>query len=244
MLGGEQGRKAERRKIVGTTVTTVTLCSVASNECVTGDDSLMLPKQTSGENLQEINITLLDIFNKPALGQPRMRLEIKANVTDVLLTGQLSADFDHVTSLTAVRVQGPVSSRHNLTLSFDPDVLSSINVEVDIRGCMAGETENRDHRGCTPLGPDLYSFHPDQACTPCPENAKSSPSTITPEVGFWHSTSKSAQVRECIVDNACNWINRAHDLEEAAMEAHKNQTTLLYDNRSYKQCVEVSIQSN
>ena len=144
--------------------------------------------------------------------------------------------------LTAVRVQGPVSSRHNLTVSFDPNVLSSINVEVEIRGCMAGEIEDRDHRGCTPCGRDLYSFHPNQNCTPCPESAECSPSTITPKLGFWYSTSKSAQVHECIVEDACSGINRAHDMEEAAMEAHRKELVLFYNNTSYKQCADVSIQ--
>ena len=226
---------------VATTATSMRLCNVETDECVDGNGLTIFLNHTSGEDLQEINITLLDVFNKPALGQPRMRLEIKTNMTDVSLAGQMSVDFGHVAYLTKVQVQGPVNSQRNLTLSFAPDILSNINIEVELRGCVAGETEDRDHRGCTPCGPNLYSFCPNKNCTPCPENAKCSPSTITPEVGFWHVTSKSARVHECIVDDACNWINRTRDLEEAAMEAHRNEEVLLYNSASYKQCAHVSV---
>ena len=227
---------------VGTTATKMRLCNVGSNECVDQDDLLVLLNHTSGEDLQEINITLFDVFDKLALGQPTARLEIKANVTDVSLTGQLSLDFNHVASLTDVRVQGPVNSRHNLTLSFAPNILRSINIEVELRGCMAGEIEDADHKGCTLCGSDMYSFHPNQTCTPCPENAKCSPSSITPKVGFWHSTSKSAQVHQCTIDDACRWTNRTRGLEEAAMQSHKNESILFYNNTSYKQCADVSMQ--
>ena len=227
---------------VATTETSVKLCNVGTDKCAFKDDFPMLLNHTSGEDLQEINITLLDIFNKPALGQPETQLKIKANRADVFLTGQLSVDLSHATSLTDVQVRGPVNSTHNLTLSFVPHILSSINIEVEIRGCLAGEIEDRDHKGCTPCGTNLYSFYRNQTCMPCPENAQCSPSTITPEVGFWHSTSKSAQMHECIVEDACSWISRTRDLEEVAMEAHKKEAVLLYDNATYKQCANVSIQ--
>ena len=59
------------------------LCNVGTDECAIGDGFPMLLNHTSGEDLQEINITVLDIFNKPALGQPEMQLKIKANRADV-----------------------------------------------------------------------------------------------------------------------------------------------------------------
>ena len=239
------GNVADRQESggnVATTATTMRLCNAGTDECVVGDGLSLLLNHTSGEDLEKINITLLDAFNKPALGQPRMRLDIRANVANVSLTGQLSSDFDHVTSLTDVRVRGPLNSRFNLTLSFVPNILKNINIEVEIRDCMAGEIKDADAEGCTNCGPGLYSFHPDQPCMPCPENAKCSPSTITPEDGFWHSTSKSTQVHECIVDVACSKVNRVNDLEEAAMEAHRNGSVLFYDNPRYKQCADVSVQ--
>ena len=82
---GNMADEQEGGRDVGTTATTMRICNVGSHECVNQDDLLMLLNHTSGEDLQEINIILLDVHNKPALGQPRMRLEIKANVTDVIL---------------------------------------------------------------------------------------------------------------------------------------------------------------
>ena len=239
---GNMADEKEGGENVGTTASTVKICKVRSQKCINQNGLLMLLNHTSGKFLEEINITLFDYQNKPALGQPKMRLEITANSKDVSLTGQLSSDFKHNTSLTDVRVQGPVSSWHNLTVLFHPNILSNIDFKVEIRGCMAGEIEDEDHRGCTFCGRDLYSFNPNQICTPCPENAVCTPSTITPENGFWHSTSRSAQVHKCIVEDACNWSNRAHELGGAAMEAHKKESVLCYHNTSYKQCADVSIQ--
>lgn len=158
--------KQEGGEHVATTATTTRLCNVASHECLSGDGLLTLSNHSSGEVLQDINITLLDVFSKPALGQPIMRLEIKADMTDVSLSGQLSADFAHATSLAYIRAEGLVNSRFNLTLSFSPNILSNVDLEVELRGCLAGEIEDADYRCCPTCGTNLYSFHPNQTCRP------------------------------------------------------------------------------
>ena len=227
---------------VATTATTVKLCKAATGGCVNGDGLLTLLNHTSGEVLEELNIMLFDAFQKPALGQPMIHLEIKTNTADVSLSGQLTIDVSHVTSIADIRMRGPVHSRHNFTLSFVPSILDSMTIEVELRDCMAGETMDADGMGCTSCGADLYNFFPNQSCIACPENAKCSPSTITPMEGFWHSTSKSRQVHDCVVKDACNWQYRARDLEKAAKEAHKNMVALSHDDASYKQCADVSLQ--
>lgn len=236
------GNRAEEQgggENIATTATAVILCAVDSDRCVDGDELLTLPNHTSGEVLQGISITLLDVFHEPALGQPKMRVEIKANMTDVSLSGQLSTDFDQATSLRDIRVNGPINTRFNLTLSFFPDVLNSIDIQVEIRDCMAGEVLIGDHTSCASCPSGSYSFHPSHHCRPCPENAKCVASTLTPEAGFWHSTSKSTQIHKCIVKDACNWMRRTYELEEAAMEVHKNESVLFYNNTTYKQCISV-----
>lgn len=221
-----------------TTAVVIKLCRAHLDACV--DDFLVLENHTSGGDLEDINLKLFDAFHNPAYGQPKMQLEIKADTDGAILSGQLVANVKEVTALTDIRLRAPVNSRHNLTLSFEESILSDMHVLVHIRDCMPGEIEDRDHTGCSPCGPGLYSFQPNQTCTSCPEKAKCSPSTITPEGGFWHSSTKSAQVHECISKYACNFEGRREKLERVAQEAHKDMSVLYYNDREYNQCAEVS----
>lgn len=238
---GNMAKRHEGGGNIATTATYAKVCKVGTGQCIDGSGLLVISNHTSGEDLEDIDIALYDIFQKPAVGQPKMRLEFQAHSKDVSLSGQLSAEVGQVTSLRDIRVRGPVRSKHTFTLSFIPRILNDIDIQVEIRDCLAGEVEDRDHTGCTPCGPDLYSFHPNKTCKACPENALCTSSTITPIGGFWHSTSKSTQVHECVVKDACRRINRTHDLEEAARKAHKNSLILYYNDTSYKQCADVSL---
>ena len=235
-IENKAGREDGADKIA-TTTTTVKLCKAQAHACF--DGVLVLTNHTSGENLEEFSIELFDAFQNPASGQPKMQLEIKADSANVTLSGRLIANVKEVTSLRDIRLRAPVNSQHNLTLSFEQDILQSVHIQVKIRNCKPGEIEDNDRAGCISCGPNLFNFIPNQDCTPCPENAECSPSTITPEAGFWHSTSKSDKMHECIVEDACSFEGRAEMLEQAEKEAHENSSVLFYNDTNYKQCTNV-----
>lgn len=133
-----------------------------------------------------------------------------------------------------------MNSQHNITLSFDPSILDDMHIQVQIRDCLPGEVKGDGGKSCILCGPDLFTFLSNETCRQCPENAKCSPSIITPYAGFWHSASKSTQMHECIVKDACFFEGRVAILEEAAKEAHKNLSILMHNDARYKQCAEVS----
>ena len=225
---------------VATTASIMQLCKVQSDVCLEGGGLLEVMNHTSGEDLEDIDIRLFDIFRRSALGQPKMRVEIRADPRNVSLSGQLSADVTAVTTLTDVRVLGAVNSSQNLSLIFSPNILNDTNIRVHIRDCMPGEITSRDMSRCSLCGQDQYSFLPSTPRQICPINAKCSPSTITPKQGFWHSTSKSDEVHERIIKDVCSYDQRAQDLEEVAQDVHKNMSVLLYNDTRYQQCANVS----
>lgn len=84
---GNLAQNMEGGSKVATTALTTKLCKMKSNNCFDGSKSLMLMNHTSGKNLEGIAIKLFDIFQRPAFGQPDMRLKITADSSSVSLFG-------------------------------------------------------------------------------------------------------------------------------------------------------------
>lgn len=75
----------------------------------------------------------------------------------------------------------------------------------------------------------------------CPENAECliKGCTITPQPGYWHSTSFSTQIKKCIFEKACNQLNRTEILSNNAYAKvlSGNVTQYYsYDDPDYNQC--------
>ena len=118
-----------------------------------------------------------------------------------------------------------------------------MDIEVEIRDRQAGEIEYRDHTDCTPCGPDLSSFHPNQSYIFSPENVIFTPSTIAPigaplELDIKMPSSAWVHRRRCTWQDEKTWSNWRNQHREA----HKNHFVLLCNDKSNKQCADVSLQ--
>lgn len=236
---GNRAMSTRGGNIFGTTAIDVTLCT-SKNNCVNGSKTLKISKHTSGEDLEHINMTLVDAFGQIALGQPEMSVKVSANLRIASLRGESSFKVETMATLKGINLQGKIGTTLRLTLSFDPGTLPDLSIEVDLRDCLPGEEVRSDMEICSICKDGFYSFDPNQKCNTCPFNATCKQSTITPDPGFWHYTSQSAQIQECMVRDACDFYGRSGNLTDQARVSHLQNTTLFYDdNDKYKQCSEV-----
>lgn len=204
------------------------------------NSSLRLSDHMSGHDLEPIFIQLVDAFESPAYGQPKMLVQVTADSPNVTLSGQLITKGEVVTQFGSIRLQARVNNSYNLTLSFVPSVLPNISIGVDVRDCMPGEILELGGELCVPCGEDLYSFDPRQPCRACPTNAKCGHSAVTPLANYWHSTSKSIQIHRCMTKGACDYKERGDVLEDQARNAHTHNLVLNYENgTTYRQCSKV-----
>lgn len=233
-------RKGDAGDVVGTMAVKANAFVGGLESSTKKNASLRLRNHTSGRDLEPIFIRLVDAFDSPAYGQPKMLAQITADSPNVTLSGQLIVNAEVVTTLTSIRLQAKVNNSYNLTLSFNPSILSNISIQVDVRDCIPGETLELGDELCIPCGEDLYSFNVHHSCKGCPINAECKYSTITPQKAYWHSTSKSIQIHKCLTRGACDYKDREKGLERQARNAHIHGLVLGYENNTaYKQCSEV-----
>eukprot|EP00803_Ostreobium_quekettii_P008718 evm.model.scf_422.9 EVM.evm.TU.scf_422.9 scf_422:65635-70103(+) len=237
-----RGRQSD---VVGTLARSTELCT-AGGACARDGAPLKIFNHVSGEELETIAVRLLDSFNNTAFGQPGVQVRVEPNGFGILTSGQLIASLGTITNLTSIRLQAEVGKTHFLKLSFNTSNLPSRDVEVDVRACIPGETPFRNET-CSACESGRYSFSPDMLCARCPENAECQGSTVTPLDGFWHSTSKSTELHECINEKSCrtdratirqiDGRSRSDLLAERAKVAHSNGSLLEFSrNDEYPQC--------
>eukprot|EP00803_Ostreobium_quekettii_P009943 evm.model.scf_126.4 EVM.evm.TU.scf_126.4 scf_126:87323-93458(+) len=233
---GNSAAKEDGGNVLATTAVKAMVCKDSPRSCVNQGGTITVANHTSGGVLEAISVELIDAFGRPAFGQSTVLLRATTNETDSTLGGAVIAQIGAKSRLTSIRLQGSVNRTHNFTLSFDPEILPSINIEVHIRSCLAGEFLDSGNEICLQCPDGRYSFGPSQGCFACPPNSDCRPSTITPKEHFWHSTSQSTQVHECILKEACKYNGRDAALRAAARDAHANGTFLVYDDERYQQC--------
>lgn len=201
--------------------------------------SISIVNHTSGGDLAPINVKLTDAFGQLALVQPDMQVHI-IPPPEVILSSRLFAIQRAEANVTRVRLWAKVNTTYYLLLSFEPQILGNTTLEVQVRECLPGETRDELNLDCQSCGQDQYSFDPSGDCKSCPLFAKCSPSTITPERYFWHSSSKSDCIQRCISQEACSFEGREDILQRQAWNAHSTSEYLDYHNNSmYQQCKEV-----
>eukprot|EP00803_Ostreobium_quekettii_P008782 evm.model.scf_90.3 EVM.evm.TU.scf_90.3 scf_90:126096-131812(+) len=234
---GNEAARADGRDLVATAAIFVEACREASESCPSGDEGLHIANHTSGLELEPITVELIEASGSPAFGQPPMLLRISSDGGDAVLRGNTLRDVEPTMNITNIRLQARVNKTHRLTLSFEPGLLPNVSVSVDVRRCLAGEIPIDGGERCGECPDGQYSFDPSEDCMLCPDRAVCSPSTITPEESYWHSTSKSTQVHPCIVQKACRDEKRQSVLQERAREVHSNGALLDYeDNGLYPLC--------
>ena len=239
---GNASKNREGGDVAATTAVNISLCN-DTRSCIPGGGEFLITNHNSGQKLGAIVVKLFDAFGKPAYGQPYMKLSVEPADTERLtVSGQLFYNISKPrTVLNNTQLVAAVGEVHKLFLRFNPALVDDMAVLVSVRPCLAGEVERAGGELCITCDASLYSFDPSQNCTVCPDNAKCTPSTITPDAGFWHSTSKSTQIHSCILEEACNNKSRRADLEARAKKLHRSKNMLFtYENiTEYPQCSKV-----
>lgn len=241
------GNRVSRRgggPVSATTARVIRACnstnaSGAVDTCVTGLEGLLITNHTSGETLPPFNLTLLDTYNNSALGEDDTLVRVSTR-DEVVLGGQLIAQARDTIDFTVIRMVARVDETYTLTLEFDPQILPDVTVRVQVRPCSAGEVLRDDGERCEecPLG--LFSFDPMEECRRCTSPDRiCKASTVTPNDGFWHSTSVSDQIHGCIFADGCSYGGRLGALERSAADAHAHGRALRFDDDMYPQCDEV-----
>ena len=236
---GNKAADVQGGDIVASVATSVVVSTDHLTCYIEEDCSISITNHTSGDDLARIYVELFDAFGQLALGQPQTQVHIIAP-SDVILSNHLFMFKRAKAELTGIRLLTMVNSTHDLTLTFKPRVLDNIRLQVQVRECLPGETQDNRNEKCQSCGQNSYSFDPSGSCRACPLFAVCTPSTITPESYFWHSASQSAYIQRCIYQEACNFEGRDHLLWEQAWNAHKAGYYLDYHNNTrYQQCKKV-----
>lgn len=223
----------------------VSVCKSSSRDnylCTGPRKPLRILNHTSGEDLESVYLDLNGAFEYLELGQTRAHVEVTSNSTNVHLRNRLIARLEPNTSLTSIHLQAAVGQIHTLVLEFIPPIFPDLSIEIEVRPCLPGEILEFHGERCVACKEGSYSFGPFQNCIKCPSfHAVCRQSTITPEDGFWHSTSKSSQIHKCILKEACKYEGRNDVLEGQSSRAHANGDVLNYDNNvGYQLCSQVN----
>ncbi|CAD7704579.1 unnamed protein product [Ostreobium quekettii] len=237
------GVREDGSRAVATTAVSARVYRRGTSARIDEDQAFSILNHSSGTYLEPFDMVLFDAFGRPTVAYPRTLIRVASGSPDVALSGQLITEASSRTALSSVHLLSSIGKRHNLTLYFEPDIGRNISIGVDVRGCLPGEFAV-DVEGvgaaqhCNVCGDGLYSFDPArQRCLPCPADADCGPSTVTPKEGFWHSTSQSTAMRECLVEGACDYENRTEKLAGQAWFAHFRGTILNSANETaYEQC--------
>eukprot|EP00803_Ostreobium_quekettii_P002833 evm.model.scf_805.2 EVM.evm.TU.scf_805.2 scf_805:24520-29646(+) len=234
-------------QIVGTTAKSTELCirgpGSPDRVCAEGSAPLTISNHTSGNDLESVTVRLVDSFGKTAAKEEGLQVRVEApNGSDISLSGQVLKDMESVTVLEDIGMQAPVGTERNLKLQFEfglefnDGTLPDRDIRVMVRPCVPGQVPENSGNICTECNDGSYNFG-NTTCLECPTNAKCSGSTVTPLDAFWHSTSKSTKLHECIRDQACSFEKRIDELVATASAAHAAGSALNFsDGGAYPQC--------
>ncbi|CAD7699384.1 unnamed protein product [Ostreobium quekettii] len=185
---------------------------------------------SSGKMLETVVVTVVD-----AVGQTVNSRDTLVGVTaderfGALVFGQRAAETEAGRANFSATFLTALPGSYEVNFSF-PGIMAPMVLPVEVRNCVVGEVERLEERTCKVCETNLFSFNPlEEECQPCSEaNAFCNGSTITPLKGYWHSTSRSVQIIECLHFEPCDYRNRTEILASLAAEAHASNKTLMGD---------------
>eukprot|EP00803_Ostreobium_quekettii_P002345 evm.model.scf_47.5 EVM.evm.TU.scf_47.5 scf_47:34700-36623(-) len=190
----------------------------------------------SGTPLEPIQVVLQDEFDQ-VVRDSRTLVSVSAPSNDsIRLLGQIVSMAENGVAVFDGLIVWALPGTYTLTMRFMPDdplsTIEPVQFTVAIRECLVGEVEAEDGFQCKVCSYGFHGLDPTkEECTPCHANAFCNGTTITPKLGFWHSSSKSTEVHACIVADAC-LAPRAR-LQEAVGNA-SDETVFFGD--EYPQC--------
>ena len=197
------------------------------------------PSDSNASCHRPLRIAVKDIFN-----QTIVRGIEDANLTLTLLSDHIMGDqrysaVNGIVEINSTRPKNPNVTDGDLTIVSEhhPDV--NITMHFSTRECYPGEVE--DDVRCHPCGVDQYSFHPNETCRSCEDNAICrGGAALVPTDGYWHSTPFSPVFRKCISDKACTYDTRQDDLENFSNDGDQNMTRLRTELRDLKKILSES----
>eukprot|EP00210_Caulerpa_lentillifera_P003958 g3777.t1 len=188
--------------------------SLATNDGVelVGDleSGYVLKNVSSGTQLPQINVTILDEFEEgPAFTEPRSfesRLSSLNGFFSGLYPVNISNGVGKFSDVAGFARPG------NYTLQIESDIpsLRTFNVTVIVRECLVDEEPTSDRLTCQECDAVSYNFNTSQVggCTQCPRNANCAGRYIVPNEGHWHKSPCHNTVQECLVEKACSYEER------------------------------------
>eukprot|EP00803_Ostreobium_quekettii_P004155 evm.model.scf_1037.1 EVM.evm.TU.scf_1037.1 scf_1037:2328-11111(+) len=163
----------------------------------------------SGTPLEPIEIVLQDAFGQIVRdSRTLVSVSAPAESHSIRLLGQIVSMAQNGVAIFDGLIVWALPGTYTLTLHFTPDdplsTIDPVRFTVGIRKCSIGEVEAEDGYACKVCSFGFHGLVPgSQVCTPCHPNALCNGTTITPKLGFWHSSSKSTEVHACVVEEAC-----------------------------------------
>ena len=236
---GNRALMEEGHDLFATTVTTACLCYSVEN-CENCTESYLIPDYRGGDELAPIRIKLMDAFHQVAFGDEEISVDLDPDLKTVIMSDEVTFKLAAETNITGIRLKGKIGTTRKLMLKFRPDFIPSLEVSVQLRDCIAGEELGQDKDTCNFCVNGSYSFSNSSNCRNCPADATCRGSTVTPDDNFWHYSSQSIRIRECLVKEACANETRSETLRRQAEHAHALNNILHYsDNDKYNQCAPV-----
>jgi len=125
-------------------------------------------------------------------------------------------------------------------------ILKATTLTIMVRNCNINEESTWNMRLCEKCDVASYNFNLSSSakCRLCPENANCTKRYIKPKHGYWHKSPCHANVKRCIVEEACKVQDRLGKLDNLTRnldDCNLNDTML--SNYSKVQCREVSMSS-
>ncbi|GMH37970.1 hypothetical protein BSKO_05854 [Bryopsis sp. KO-2023] len=204
---------------------------------------LLSVNQTSGKRMvfnesnpeQGIQLRVIDAFNQTVTGGvPENEIDVTLSTpTDAIRGQQIYKARNGIVNVNSTDVLGE-HVEHSLT--FSAGQLASVNTTFVIRDCVAGESEGEVFKECRVCEIDKYSFLPGKGCQECESNAIcSGGAALVPRPGFWHSTPYAPQFHECLIRDACDFVDR----KEGLIAFYSNASSLAPSDKpdpDYQQC--------
>ncbi|GMH45542.1 hypothetical protein BSKO_13499 [Bryopsis sp. KO-2023] len=186
-----------------------------SNRRVLQEDEFLDESHNSGDRMASLTVQVKDLFGQLVTVQ---RSNIFAQVTSEstigqILSGQVDSQVKGGVANFNATVLSALPGNYQMIIFFPGLYVEYIPFRVRVRECIRGENpvegESSTSFSCRQCEADNFSFRPGKKCTVCPASTTCGTGTLTPVDGYWHSSSWSESIHQCLVDVACSYINRS-----------------------------------
>lgn len=203
------------------------------------DGELLIVGHNSGDELPEIKLELLDVFNQTVTRGIR-DAAMSVSVNSSVVSGQrvATAENGQVIFSKVTALGRPVE--HPIVFVADSELTASVRHRFSIRQCIVGESRVDDKNICDVCDEEFFGFNYTFTCDGCPDNARcEGAAVLVPIFGYWHSTPYSPIMHECLLEDACKYRNRRARLTEF----YSDPASLIPSNETvsdeiYPQCAE------